>query len=306
MTPSPHVPVATGDALTVEEQARVCALAVTLDRDLHEVVTRHQDLFAARPFDAALISGIAMSVAFTAPEYPGDQLRLTARTVLWVFAADWQFDHLAQTDDDVQALVASCVTAANGDPCVDGGHPLALLLAEIRNELVSAPAFAAMGPMWRDEIGRMVAAMAQEWRWKIACQAPPASRRTALTLDEYLANADNAAVVLVSVTHWAHLGDQDCLDHVDDLLAASREVQRAIRLINDLGTSKRDLQWGDLNALMLVSRTEVTARLNAIIQSCHELIEPLEKTCPRQAAFLRRQISFTAGFYQVSDFWGSL
>ncbi|MBQ1027529.1 terpene synthase family protein [Micromonospora sp. C95] len=305
MTPSPHVPVAIGDALTVEEQARVCALAVTLDRDLHEVVTRHQNLFAARPFDAALISGIAMSVAFTAPEYAGNQLRLTARTVLWVFAADWQFDHLAQTDDDVQALVASCITAANGDPCADG-NPLALLLAEIRDELVSAPAFAAIGPMWRDELGRMVAAMAQEWRWKTAYRTPQDPRRAVPTLDQYLANADNAAVVLVSVTHWAQLGDQDCLDHVDELKTASREVQRAIRLINDLGTSSRDLQWGDLNALMLVSRTEVTARLNAVIQSCHELIEPLETTCPRQAAFLRRQLSFTAGFYQVSDFWGSL
>jgi hypothetical protein len=306
VTPSLHVPVAIGDALTVEEQARVCALAVTLDRDLHEVVTRHQDLFAARPFDAALISSVAMSVAFTAPEYAGDQLTLTARTVLWVFAADWQFDHVAQTDDDVQALVASCITAANGDPCDDGAHPLALLLAEIRNELVSAPAFAAIGPMWRDELGRMVAAMAQEWRWKIAYQAPPDLRRATPTLDQYLANADSVAVVLVSVTQWAQLGDQDCLDHVDDLKIASREVQRAVRLINDLATSKRDLQWGDLNALMLVTKTEVTASLNAVIQSCHELIESLETTCPRQAAFLRRQLSFTAGFYQVSDFWGSL
>ena len=306
MTPSLHLPVAIGDALTVMEQARVCAKTVSLERDLHEVVTRHHDLFAARPLDAALVSSIAMSVAFTAPEYAGDQLRLTARTVLWVFAADWQFDHLAQTDDDVQVLVASCIAAANGNPCDDDGHPLALLLAEIRDELVSAPAFEAMGPMWRNEIERMVTAMAQEWRWTIAFQAPPDLRRVAPTLDEYVANADNAGGVLVSVTHWTQLGDQNCLDHVDDLRAASREVQRAIRLINDLATYERDLRWGDLNALMLVSKTEVTARLNAVIESCHDLIEPLETTCPRQAVFLRRQLSFTAGFYQVSDFWGSL
>ncbi|MDM4719186.1 terpene synthase family protein [Micromonospora sp. WMMA1363] len=306
MTPTPHVPLAAGDALTAAEQGRACALAVSLERDLHEVVSHHQDLFVGRPFDPALVSGIAMSVAFTAPECTFEQLRPTARTVLWVFAADWHVDYLAQTERDVSALVAGCLAVADGSRR-DDEHPLARLLADIRDELAVAPGFAAVYPMWREELGRVFAAMALELRWKTTHEAPPASRRSAPTLDEYLANADNVAGVLVSVTHWAHLADPDSLDHLDDLRAASRAVQRAIRLINDLATYRRDLQWGDLNALMLVSdSTEVTTRLAAVIEACHDLIRPLETTCPRQAAFLRRQVTFTSGFYQLSDFWGNL
>ncbi|MEU3456558.1 terpene synthase family protein [Micromonospora sp. NPDC006766] len=306
MTPTPHAPLADVDLLTAVEQGRACALAVRLERDLHEVVSRHQDLFVGRSFDPALVSSVAMSVAFTAPEYTAEQLRTTARTVLWVFAADWQIDYLAKTEDDVREVIAGCLAVADGGP-PDDGHPLARLLSEIRDELTVASAFAALQPIWRDELGRMFEAMAQEWRWKTTYEAASDPRRVAPTLDEYLANADNVAGVLVSVTHWAHLGAQDSLDHLDDLRVASREVQRAIRLINDLATYQRDLQWGDLNALMLVSdSTDVTARLTTIIASCRDLIRPLETTCPRQAAFLRRQIAFTSGFYQVSDFWGSL
>ncbi len=306
MTSTPHAPLAAGDLLSVAEQGRICALAVRLERDLHEVVSRHQDLFTGRPFDSALISSIAMSIAATAPEYTAEQLRVTTRTLLWVFAADWQIDYLARTADDVRAVVVGCLAVADGSPPPDR-HPLARLLAEIRDELVAAPAFAAMRPVWREELGRMFAAVEQEWNWKTAYEAAPGPRRGAPTLDDYLGNADNLACVLVNVTHWTAIGDQDCLDHCEDLRVASREVQRALRLVNDLATYRRDLQWGDLNAIMLVDdSTEVAARLATLIEGCHELIRPLETVCPRQAAYLRRQIAFTSGFYEVSDFWGSL
>ncbi|WP_243707218.1 terpene synthase family protein [Micromonospora sp. KC606] len=297
--------MAVGDVLTATEQGRTCALAVSLGRDLHEVVSHHQDLFAGRPFDPAFVTSVAMSAAFTAPEYTAEQLRVTARTVLWVFAADWQIDYLAKSEDDLRMIIDDCLAVGDGSP-PDDKHPLARLLAGIRDELAVVPAFAAMQPVWRDELGRVFAAMAQEWRWKTAHEASD-PRGAAPTLDEYLANADNLASVLVSVTHWAQLGDRGSLDHLDELRVASREVQRAIRLVNDLATYRRDVEWGDLSALMLVSDSaEVTARLTTVIERCHDLIRPLETTCPRQAAFLRRQIAFTSGFYQLSDFWGSL
>ncbi|MFU8850231.1 terpene synthase family protein [Micromonospora sp. SL1-18] len=306
MTPIPHALLAADDLLTVAEQGRICALAARLERDLHEVVSHHQDLFTGRPFDSALISSIAMSIAATAPEYTAEQLRVTTRILLWVFAADWQIDYLARTADDVRAVIAGCLAVADGSAPPDM-HPLARLLAEIRDELAPTPAFAAMQPMWREELGRMFAAVEQEWNWKTTHEATSGLRRCAPTLDEYLGNADNLACVLVNVTHWIVIGDQDCLDHCADLRVASREVQRALRLVNDLATYRRDLQWGDLNALMLVDDSaEVTARLTTLIEGCHELIRPLETTCPGQAAYMRRQIAFTSGFYEVSDFWGSL
>ncbi|MEU5720821.1 terpene synthase family protein [Micromonospora sp. NPDC047738] len=306
MTSGPHVPLTAADLLTVAEHGRICALAVRLERDLHEVVSRHQDLFTGRPFDPALVSSIAMSIAVTAPEYPAEQLRVTTRTLLWVFAADWQIDYLARTADDVRAVVADCLAVADGSP-PPGRHPLARLLAEIGGDLAAAPAFAVTQPMWREELGRMFAAVEQEWTWKTTPEAASEPSTAAPTLDEYLGNADNLACVLVNLAHWTYVGDQDCLDHIAELRVASRAVQRALRLVNDLATYRRDLQWGDLNALMLVNdSTEVTTRLTTLIEGCHDLIRPLATTCPRQATYLKRQIAFTSGFYQVSDFWGSL
>ncbi|MGW4295597.1 terpene synthase family protein [Micromonospora chersina] len=301
MTPTSDVRFGAGDQLAVVEQARICAVAVAVERDLHTVVADHRDLFAGRPFDPALVSGIAMSVAFTAPEHTAEQLRVTARTVLWVFAADWQIDYLARTADDVRDMTAACLAVADAGPSA-ARHPLARLLGGIRDELSATPAFAVLEPVWRDELGRMLAAMSREWRWKTTRGAGPGDP----TLDEYLDIADNTGAMLVSVTHWASVGDQDWLDHLDALRMAGRATQRAIRLINDLATHRRDLQWGDLNALMLADATDVTARLTTTVEESRELLRPLERSCPRQAAFLSRQIPFTSGFYRVSDFWGSL
>ncbi|MGI5145097.1 terpene synthase family protein [Plantactinospora sp. CA-294935] len=306
MTSTRQLSVAGDDLLSAADHGRICALAVRLERDLHLVGSSHEDLFSGRPFDSGLFSSIAMSIAFTAPEYTAEQLRLTTRTLLWVFAADWQIDYLAQAADDVRKIAADCLAVADGAPPSDG-HPLARMLAEIRDELAVAPAFATLRSAWRDELQRMFAAVAREWEWKSARAAAAPDALAAPTLDEYLGNSDNLACSLVNVSLWIYAGDQDCLDHLADLMVASREVQRVLRLVNDLATYRRDLQWGDLNALMLVDDpAEVTDRLAALIEGCHEIIRPLETTCPRQARYLKRQIAFTSGFYQVSDFWGSL
>ncbi len=49
------------------EQGRICALAAKGQRDLAGVAASHPDLFPGRPFDAALFSTVAMTVAFSAP-----------------------------------------------------------------------------------------------------------------------------------------------------------------------------------------------------------------------------------------------
>jgi hypothetical protein len=37
-----------------------------------------------------------------------------------------------------------------------------------------------------------------------------------------------------------------------------------------------------------------------------ELLRPLESSCPQVTGYLTRQLGFAGGFYQVTDFWGSL
>ncbi|GAB3824484.1 hypothetical protein GCM10027610_002880 [Dactylosporangium cerinum] len=61
---------------------------------------------------------------------------------------------------------------------------------------------------------------------------------------------------------------------------------------------------GDLNALMLTDHADVSQRITRLVERCQDLLRPLEPTCPQQVVYLARQIGFTSGFYQVTDFWG--
>ena len=86
-----------------------------------------------------------------------------------------------------------------------------------------------------------------------------------------------------------------------------RAEQRYLRLLNDLATSGREREWGDLSALTLgAGRKEVIERMAGILGRCRALLEPLRAGSPRVAAYLERQIGFNTGFYGVADYWGEL
>ncbi len=283
------------------EQGRICGVAARGQRDLQVLVGAQPDLFPADPFDPLLLSNISLAMAFTAPWATAAQLRVANRTVLWGFALDWLIDNEACSAEEVQRIVTRSLAVADGEPPA-AGDPLGAFLAALQDELATAPAFAAYRPLWRDRVRATVLAMAREWNWKAAWRAGDAPLPS---LDDYLANADNHACTVVNVAHWIYTGDEQVHRHLDELVAASDEVQRTLRLVNDLGTYERDLRWGDLNALLLVAdRAEVENRLAALVDSCHRLLEPLWSSCPREAAHLARQTGFTSGFYQVADFWG--
>ncbi|MCM0677038.1 terpene synthase family protein [Micromonospora phytophila] len=294
-------PVPGGDQMTLAaEQGRICALAAKGQRDLAELAAAYPELFPPRPFDPALFANVAMAIAFGAPWCDVAQLRITNRAVLWGFAVDWLVDHEAKSRDDIDRLTAACLAVADGaDPADD--DPLGRFLAELRDELAAVPAYAAHGGVWRDELRRVLDAMAREWDWKQAAETRPP------TLDEYLANAANLACTVVNVVHWIHSDDPATLAHLGPLVTASDEVQRILRLVNDLGTYERDLRWGDLNALLLVpDRAQVERRIAELVAHARELLDPLRESCPVQADYLARQIGFSSGFYRSTDFWGAL
>ncbi|MEH1013313.1 terpene synthase family protein [Micromonospora sp. CPCC 206060] len=288
---------------TATEQGRICALVARGQRDLQRCAVDHRDLFPADPFDATLFSSIAMAIAFGAPWCTEEQLRLTNRTVLWGFAVDWLVDRVATSAAEVDRLVDAALAVADGAaPPAD--QPLARFLAELRDELATAPTYPALRGVWRAELARMVSAMAREWVWK-STTAEKGGPAVVPTLDEYLDNADNLGATFVNVTHWIHTGDPTTAAHLDDLVAASGVVQQVLRLVNDLGTYERDLRWGDLNALMLVAdRAEVRHRIDALVDRSRDLLAPLTVTCPVQAAYLARQLGYSSGFYRTTDFWG--
>ncbi|WP_329100673.1 terpene synthase [Micromonospora sp. NBC_01699] len=287
--------------------AAIGALTIAAQRDLTDRVRAYPELFAGEPFDAALVGAVAYATACNATWATPADLRVANRAALWIFALDWQVDTLAVAVEQVDELVAGCLAVADG-AVPDPGAPLAGFLADIRDELVAAPAYPEHASLWRAELGRTLAAMAREWRWKSARAAGDESGLP--DVDTYLDAADNTGLAWVNLSHWLRTGERDCLDALDGLRGAGRQVQQVLRLVNDLATYDRDVAWGggDLNVLMLgVDRNWVTGRIGELVDQCLDLLTPLHPGCPRQASYLARQLGFVTRFYGGgADFWGRL
>ncbi|MEU3115454.1 terpene synthase family protein [Micromonospora chalcea] len=284
----------TPDLLAVAaEQGRVCALAAQGQRGLRKAAAAHPELFPADPFDATLFSSIAQAMAFSAPWHSAAELAVTNRAVLWGFAVDWLVDHQATSRAEVDRITGVCLDVLDGAGTDD---PLGRFLAELRDDVAAAPGYPALRGHWRAAMERTLGAMAREWDW----------RRTGRpTLADYLANADNLAATVVNVAHWIHTGSVSTAEAMDHAVAVSDEVQRALRLVNDLGTHRRDAESGDLNALLLVDDpAEVERRFAEQVDHCRVRLAKLAGEAPREADFLSRQLGFTTGFYRNTDFWG--
>jgi hypothetical protein len=286
------------EVAAASELGRVAGLAAGGQRDLQAAAAAHPELFPARPFDPAVFGTVAMATAFGAPWCTREQLRIANLTALWVFAADWRIDYLARSPGHVEVIVERCMSIVDGHPA-GSDDPLGLMLAAVRDELALAPAFAAHRPAWRAELHRMLRAMQREWAWK--------SARTLPSFEQYLGNADNFGSTWVNVSHWIGLGDPDTLAGLTGLTTASRAVQQVLRLVNDLATYRRDVSWGDLNALMLgVGEDELRRTIGTLVRQSLAGARALRAYHPQESLYLARQIGFSSGFYRVSDFWGEL
>ncbi|MEV4217597.1 terpene synthase family protein [Nonomuraea sp. NPDC049725] len=269
------------------ELGRTCALAVECARELARDAGRHPELFPAKPFDAGFYHSLALVGAFGSPWATARELRAVNRAALWVFAVDLLIDHVATSRDEVADLVGACLAVADG---AEPRTPATRFLAELRDE--------AGSPAWRDQLGRMLAAMAREWDWRTGDRPDLAT---------YLDNADSTGSSFVNLAHWNATGDPWTLANLDRVRAVGDEVQRYLRLLNDLATRDREAGWGDVNALTLgAGHAEVTARMGELSQRAVALIEPLRDTAPRTALYLERQLTFNTGFYGLADFWGAL
>ncbi|GAA3446041.1 terpene synthase family protein [Planomonospora venezuelensis] len=280
------------------ESGAVCAGAGRAQRDMSEWAREYPGLFSAKPFDAALYSTLSLAMAFSGPWLTAERLRMANKTTLWAFGLDWLVDYVATSETEVEDIARRCLDVAAGAPAADGDD-LTRMLAGIRDELASSPAFAVLGPVWRDELERMLDGMLTEWRWK--------SEKAVPAFEEYLGNADNLGFSFVFAAHWIHTADGGEVADVERLREAGRAVQRVIRLLNDLGTYERDLAWGDLNALALgTDRAGVERQVAELAARSRELLAPLYGGHPELARYMERQMDFCAGFYRVGDYWGTL
>lgn len=300
MTPS----VARRDELDAAvSRGRTCAVAMECLRDLQDCASAYPALFSARPFGPTVFSGVALAHAFGSPGATVGEIRMAARFTLWAFAADWLLDYAANSSEEIDAIVAGCARVGQGG-APDLGSPLQCLLAELRDELAARPHWGELRHAWREHLDRYLSANAREWGWKTAHAAGDMAALP--TFEQYLANADNIGASLVNVAHWIHNDAVETAEEMDRLAEVGAGVQQALRLLNDLATYERDLAWGDLNSLMLgLGRAEVTRRAEELIARCDEMSEELAVRFPEQAAYLRRQIGHSVGFYGTTDYWGA-
>lgn len=301
-------------------------LAPEVERDLRARMAAHPELFPEAPM-GPVAGRLSKAIAYGAPWHTAAELRASARTSLWIFAVDWLVDHRATDAAEVAGIVERCTAVADGRAAVD---PLTRFLADLRADLAAeSPAFAEYEPVWREELLRMLHAMRREWHWKArlgrdAARAggarPSAADADAdadadddrdpvpTTLDGYLAIADNFGSAWVNVAHWIAVGDAAVFAHLDVLRRASRVVQCALRLLNDLATGDRETVWNDINAVALgVPVESVRARIDDLADETERILAPLRRDCPQGANYLSQQFQWSRDFYgRGHDYWGSL
>ncbi|GII83860.1 hypothetical protein Ssi03_18500 [Sphaerisporangium siamense] len=280
------------------ESGRVCAVAGRSQRHMQQWAAAYPSLFSARPFDAALHGTVSMAMAFSGPWFSAEELAATNKACLWAFALDWLVDYVHTSPGQVRELVGACLAVADGAaPALD--DDLARMLGDLRADLADAPAFPELRAVWREELARMLGAMAREWEWKAAGARP--------SLEEYLGNADNHGFCFVFTCHWIATGGPGAARDAGRVLQAGRAVQRVMRLLNDLGSYERDKSWGDVNALLIgVPRETVARRAAALTGEARGLIAGLRGGHERLAVYLERQMDFCAGFYELGEYWGRL
>ncbi|MBC6458311.1 terpene synthase family protein [Actinomadura sp. HBU206391] len=295
--------VAIGELVQAAESGRICAVAGEAQREMRKWAAEYGGAFSAEPFDPTLFNTICLCTAFSAPWLTSAELRMANRLGLWSFGIDWVIDYVATSRAEIENIVRCCLAVADGaEPAPD--DDLMRFLADIRDELASCTAFPALRHVWREEFQRFLHGMAREWDWKKARANGVTDRPT---FEEYLENADNLGFSFVFTSHWIYTLRSGVPTDVDAVVMTSRQTQRIMRLINDLGTYERDLTWGDLNGLMLgVGREEVRRHIAVLADEHARAIGTLREHQPRLARYLDRQMNFCAGFWEVTEFWGAL
>jgi hypothetical protein len=290
-------PIADARLLSAAECGSTSAAAGLAQRDLRTCAERYRELFPGRLFDPATYSTIALANSFCAPWLAAEEMRVTHRVTLWTYGVNQLVGTVAGSAAEVTGMVGRCGRVAAGAPAL-AADPLSAFLAEIRDELAGAPAYPRLREVWEEEVRRMLVAMAREWEWQAARRADP--DRALPTLDAYLDNAV-FGFSLVYVTHWIRTTPAAELADIAELQAAGWAVERVIRLLNDIGSDRRELGSGGLTALRLVSREELLRRIAVEAAASRALLAPLMARHAGLALFLERQNDFNSGFHPLAD-----
>lgn len=282
------------DLLPAHAAGRVAAVVTAVHRDLHRCVARYPDLFPTEIFDGSLLGAVAMANTFAAPWLDADRQRLANRAALWTFGLDRWVDGQGARAAEVAALARECDEMVRGRKT--SSTPLVRFLAEIHDDLAEAKGYPALRRIWRDELGRLLAAMGRERAWIEAGRSP--------SVRAYLDNSDSLAFAFVYATHLTAVGTPPRPPRLRRLLRTVRIAQRALRLANDLATHERDTLVGDLNVLALgLSPEAAHAAIADLVRRFRAELLPLRVLLPRLSSQVERQLEYNLAFYAVGDYW---
>lgn len=271
----------------------MCARMLRTHRELTEWVSGYGDLVSD-----TLLEPLCLMHVFAAPWHTADQLRIHNRMAAWLFALDNAVES-APSLAEVDEITRRCRRVIDG-VAPDPGDAFARCLRDVWTELRAAPLWPELADQWSDLFGRTLDAVRAERRGRCDLDAggPQPS------IEDYIANCDNAEVRIAYFTYWIATGGDDLREHLDDLMPALWQAQVAIRWANDFRSAMRgDEESTVLNSFMLgVGPDEIQQHALRAADRCGELLEPLIAESVPEAVALDRMTRSVVAFYGICDY----
>lgn len=242
-------------ARTPIEQVRIFDLSVRTATPLYQWAARYPLIRRVRVWPLAL--SVSAAGSFSTVE----ALVSTARLSLWVFTLDDVFDEEAVPEKELMCRAERYRAIAYGEPVPPARDTLAAALRDVRDDLARYPLFESLGIEWANALSGTIDGMIAEYRWR---QDARSGRGIALpTYDEYVASG------LYSIGGPPHVwgalittDDASTPQHLDHLKKMERIACTCIRLANDLQSYRKELEEGNINALVILSQELVEKGLS--------------------------------------------
>jgi hypothetical protein len=240
------------EALSPDEQLRIFDLTVRTATPLYQWAAAYPLIRRVRVWP------LALSVAAAARFSPVDALISTARLSLWVFTLDDLFDEEHVTEGELMRRAARYQAIARGENVNSGRDSLAAALREIRADLASYPLFAALGHLWTEALEGTISGMISEYRWRDAVR-----REGTAALPTYEEYVERGLYSIGGPPHvWAAVitsGDPSTPGHLAHLQRMERLACICIRLANDLQSYAKEVQEGNINAIVIRAHAAAAA-----------------------------------------------
>lgn len=229
------------------EQLRIFDLSARAAQTLHRWAARYPLIRRVRVWP------LALSVAAAAPYSSVEALISTARLSLWVFTLDDLFDEERVPRRELMRRTARYQEIARGDSTPSARDGMAAALGEIRDDLARYPLFASLGTAWADALCGTIDGMTQEYEWRACYRCDGAAALP--SYEEYVATGRYSIGGPPHV--WAALittDDPSTPRHLEHLRPMEQLASTCIRLANDLQSSAKEADEGNINALVLLGR----------------------------------------------------